>query len=191
MRSRINLIYCDMKQRCYNTKHEAYKNYGGRGITICDEWNDREKIGYTSKGFMAFQNWALSHGYKDGLTIDRIDNNKGYNPKNCRWIQPKAQSNNKRNNRLITYKGSTQTLKQWCEELKLNYPTTRMRLERGWSVARTFETKEDCRKKEVTYLNKTQSLIDWCKELNLPYSTIKARLFRYHWSVEKAFGGTK
>lgn len=183
MRSRINLIYCDMKQRCFNTNHTAYKHYGGRGISICEQWYTPGK----PEGWKNFKTWALTHGYKECLTIDRIDNSKGYSPDNCRWVTPKEQANNTRNNRLISYKGRTQTLAQWCDELKLNYKRTERRLDRKWPIEKAFEIKEDNRIKLITYHGKTQSLIEWCRELNLSYSTTKARLNRSHWTVEKAF----
>ena len=84
---RIYRILSGMKTRCYDQNSDAYKNYGGRGITICDEW---------IQDFWSFYNWALENGYKDGLTIDRIDNDKGYAPWNCRWATKAEQNRNKR-----------------------------------------------------------------------------------------------
>lgn len=143
--NRLNRIFRGMKSRCYNKNTPQYKDYGGKVITICDEWLNSEMIntnrGRWSKGYDAFRNWAFANGYKDGLTIDRIDCNKGYSPKNCRWVTMKEQCNNKTNNHLITYKGKTQTLTQWCEELKLPFGRTRDRLYTlGWSVESAFET---------------------------------------------------
>lgn len=104
-----------IKNRCYNIKCDNYKYYGGRGITVCDEWlQDSSK----------FVEWSLRNGYKyneNKYTIDRIDNNKGYTPDNCRWVSIQDQANNKRNNIKYTYNGVTQTLAQWCRELNLNY----------------------------------------------------------------------
>ena len=145
--SRLWRIYSNMKSRCYNPKAPNYSYYGERGITVCEEWLNSEKITtgkYVhnhSKGWLSFQRWALENGYAEDLTIDRIDTNKGYSPENCRWVSMKVQINNTRSNHYITYKGKTQTMKQWCEELNLNYRTVISRFRRGWSTEKTFEYK--------------------------------------------------
>lgn len=143
--SKLNKVYVSMKQRCYNPKHDHYKYYGARGITICNEWLNPEIIhlgcrGRFTKGYQAFKEWALENGYADNLTIDRIDVNGNYEPSNCRWITLKEQSNNTRRNHLVTYKGKTQTLMQWSEELGFNYGRVKMRLNKlHWSVEKAFE----------------------------------------------------
>lgn len=144
--SRLVAIHNGMKYRCSNPKYRGYKNYGGRGIAVCEEWNNSERtnIGHhnnPTKGFLAFKEWALKNGYADNLTLDRIDNNKGYSPKNCRWVSAKVQSNNRKSNLIITYKGETKTLHQWCDELHLNYQKVFQRLNRlHWSVEKAFST---------------------------------------------------
>ena len=133
---RLHSIFKHMKDRCYNPKHNSYKYYGGCGIRVCDKWNTP----HSQKGWRAFRDWALSHGYTDKLTIDRLDVNKGYSPENCRWVTMKVQNNNTRSNRRITYKGKTQTLSQWCEELGKNYFMVHARLDKlHWSIEKAFE----------------------------------------------------
>lgn len=89
--TRVYSIWDNMIQRCTNSKRPQFKDYGGRGINVCDEWKN---------DFQAFYDWAMSHGYADNLTIDRIDVNGNYEPSNCRWVTMKVQQNNRRNNRL-------------------------------------------------------------------------------------------
>ena len=89
-------VHHSMKQRCYNKNNPEYHNYGGRGITICDEWLNKDT------GFENFYNWAMKNGYAAGLSIDRINNNEGYNPNNCRWVDNIIQSSNRRQNRFLS-----------------------------------------------------------------------------------------
>lgn len=98
-------------QRCCNPKSYSYYNYGGRGITICDEWRDSST---------AFIDWCYANGYKEGLSIDRIDNCKGYSPDNCRFVDRKIQQRNRRTNVYIEYNGETRCKKEWCEVLGLS-----------------------------------------------------------------------
>lgn len=151
--SRLSEIFRSMKKRCYNPNHNQFKNYGARGIKLCDEWNDRELVKISgfryTKGYLAFKKWALENGYAEGLTIDRIDNNKGYSPENCRWVTMLVQVNNTRRNRYITYKGKTQSVADWCRELGLNYGTLLSRLNFNWSVEEAIETPVFDRTKKI------------------------------------------
>lgn len=119
-----------MKDRCYNKNNHAYKDYGLRGITICKEWLE---------DFEEFYKWAISNGYSDTLTIDRIDNDKGYLPDNCRWVTRNKQCINTRYNKFIEYKGKIQTLKEWTDELNIPYHRTWKRLNRGWTFERAIK----------------------------------------------------
>ncbi len=128
--TRLYNIYMQMKKRCYNKNSPRYYDYGGRGIAVCDEWlND----------FMNFYHWSMDHGYRDELTIDRIDNDKGYSPGNCQFIDKKAQNKNRRSSINITFNNETRCLKDWCERLGLKYITTRWRIQHGWPIEKAFK----------------------------------------------------
>lgn len=124
--SRINRIWQRIKTRCNNSNVENYKYYGGRGIKICDEWLDKEN------GFINFYNWAMDNGYKEDLTIDRIDVNGDYEPNNCRWVTNSEQQNNKRNNHIIEYYGQKYTISQLSKYLGVNTATLRNRIMQNW-----------------------------------------------------------
>lgn len=127
-------VWDGMKTRCFNKNSKDFKRYGGRGIVVCDTW----KV-----DFQSFYDWAIKSGYKNGLSIDRIDVNGNYEPKNCRWATIKQQSNNKRTSKIICYKGESKTLSEWCEELGLNYSRTNARLNIcKWSVEKAFNYKD-------------------------------------------------
>lgn len=123
------------RRRCYDTRCPAYKNYGGRGITMCDRWRDDFGAFYEDVS-------KMPHYGEVGYTLERIDNNGNYCPENCCWATAKQQSNNRRSNVMIAYLGRTQTLGQWVEELGLNYKRTRKRIrDLNWSAERAFTTK--------------------------------------------------
>lgn len=109
----LHSVWCTMHARCYRKTHEKYPIYGGRGITMCDEWLGKD-------GFHNFCQWSLSYGWHRGLTLDRKDNDKGYSPENCRWVTPEIQNNNKRNVKRIEYKGYSFTLSQLAQFLDVD-----------------------------------------------------------------------
>lgn len=112
----IYRTWADIKKRCLNPNNKAYKHYGGRGITICERW-------------LKFENFLADMGERpDGLTIERIDNDKGYSPENCRWATYKEQNRNSRRTRMISYFGETRCLSEWAEVLNINRTTLHWRL---------------------------------------------------------------
>lgn len=113
--SRIYQIHRNMINRCNNPNVPMYYCYGARGITVCDEWKDKET------GFQNFYDWAIHNGYTDELTIDRIDVEKGYCPENCRWITMKEQAGNKRNTKRVKVNGEVDTVANWSRRLKVSY----------------------------------------------------------------------
>lgn len=122
-------VWASMKNRCYNPSCHNFQNYGGRGIDVCSEW----KI-----SFVSFYN-DMVVGYKRGLQIDRKNTNKGYFKDNCRWVTPKENSNNRRNNSLITYKGETKTAFEWADEVGVAAKTILSRIKKGWTMDECFD----------------------------------------------------
>ena len=134
-KTRVYHIYKGMINRCYNPHNESdRKYYYDKGITVCDEWRNNIK---------AFYEWAMNNGYDDNLTIDGIDNNKGYSPTNCRWITQYEQNKNRSCSVNIKYKGEIKTIPEWVAELNLKVPrsTINYRLTTlGWDVEDAFYT---------------------------------------------------
>lgn len=125
---RLYNIWYLMRYRCNNPKCHAYHNYGGRGISICTDWNDNDT------GYLAFKQWALDSGYTDSLSLDRIDNNGNYEPNNCRWADAFVQGNNKRNSAYLVYNGEKHTISQWARIIGMDMRTLHNRIKLGWKV---------------------------------------------------------
>lgn len=127
--TRLYAVWNSMRQRCYNPNNHAFHNYGGRGITICKEWDD----------FGNFRDWAMQTGYDDNAphgecTLDRIEVNGPYSPANCRWVNMKEQAVNKRETPRLCYNGETHTLMEWADITGLKYQTIWKRYSRGLSA---------------------------------------------------------
>lgn len=121
--SRLYHIFRSMHQRCYYPRSISYPAYGGRGIRICEQWY---------KNFASFCSWALTNGYKDSLSIDRIDNNGNYEPANCRFTTGQSQSRNRRSNRLLTIGGVTRPLAEWADLSGIGPTTILYRIHARW-----------------------------------------------------------
>lgn len=129
--TRLYRCWSDMKQRCTNKNFKEYANYGGRGINVCNEWKN---------SFINFENWAMTHGYSDGLSIDRIDIDRDYCPENCRWATYYQQARNRTNNIYIEYNGKRMIAKDWAKYLGIPYETIRGRLNKGLSIEEVLST---------------------------------------------------
>lgn len=130
--TKLYVLWQCMKQRCTNPLSKDYKDYGGRGVAVCDEWlND----------FQAFYNWSYANGFKEGLSIDRINVNGNYEPNNCRWVDTKEQANNKRNNHILTYNEETHTVAEWSKITGIKYNTLLNRINKyNWSIEKALTT---------------------------------------------------
>lgn len=141
--TRLYTIWTSMKGRCNNPNNPYYHRYGGRGIKMCDEWNN---------DFLSFKNWAYQNSYVEDAkrgecTIDRIDNNRGYSPDNCRWVSQKMQMNNVSYNHRETYNGETHTVAEWADILQIPYDKLECRLSRGMPFERAINKNIDYRYK--------------------------------------------
>ena len=124
-------IWDNMITRCYRKSYTGYHRYGGRGITVCDEWRHN---------YVAFKTWSMKHGYREGLQIDRIDCNQGYSPSNCRFVTAKRQARNRRNTVYIEFGGIRAALADFCDLFGVPYKIAHRRLRKGWPIVRVLSS---------------------------------------------------
>ena len=168
---RLYRIYNHIKDRCYRKNDPSYKWYGAHNIKMCDEWlND----------FETFYNWSMNNGYKDNLTIDRIDVNNNYEPSNCRWVDMKTQCRNRTSNKYYTINGETRCLTEWCEILNLNYGTVQSRLLYGWSIEKALLTPIRSHKKLFTTTRKQYIIIMWINKSLDPLNNGRTNVLKYY-----------
>jgi hypothetical protein len=163
--TRLYNIWTQMKQRCTNQNLDHYERYGGRGISVCQEWME---------SFEIFKKWSINNGYLDWLSLDRIDVDGNYEPENCKWSTEVEQQRNKRNNHFLTINGETKTIAEWAEISGLQYKTLQRRIYTG--------CKEENLLAPIGYqynlleINGEKKTVNtWAEEVGLPYSTIKGR----------------
>lgn len=161
-----------MKARCYRKTHAKYKSYGARGIEVCEEWKNLDD------GFDNFVEWALSNGYTDEMTIERIDVNGNYCPENCKWITMQEQAYNKQNTIWVNFNGEKIQLSKICKRLGVNYFRVYERIfDSGWSVedALTMPTQD------------VSDFVKKCREYGIKPKTVKDRIKKLGWDEERAF----
>ena len=185
--TRLYRIWFDMRQRCNWDKSINWHLYGGRGIKVCEEWE---------KDFAAFRDWALSHGYKEELQLDRIDNDGNYGPDNCRWATRIEQGNNRRTCVYVTINGETKTVVEWCKANGISAGTAFSRIKRGWSAedAVTKESRGRCvlSKEDVMYIkthyiagSKEYGQSSLAKKFGVSESTIQSIIANRNWGWVK------
>lgn len=182
-RDYINVTWYNMMQRCYNETQKYYARYGGRGIKVCDEWHIFEN----------FKFWALNNGYKRELTLDRIDNNGNYDPDNCRFVDRVVQANNRKNNRIETYKGVTDTIANLCRMFDKEYKLVNGRIQKGFTIEEAMDLEVNSlftpnnKHHLITYKNQTKTLSEWSKILGMKKNNLFERLKAWNYDIDKCF----
>lgn len=189
-RTRLYYVWKNIKNRCLLKSCSKYKWYGARGITICDEWKDHPE---------EFIKWCLANGYKEGLQIDRRNNDKGYCPDNCRFITAKENQRNKYSNRMVTFRGETKTLVEWCEILNVSYSMICTRISNGMTPEKAL-LEPICKRQQrkrfkgidgrltgriLEHDGLRMTIPEWAEHKGIEVGTLYARLHK-GWSVEKA-----
>lgn len=166
--TRLYNTWTQIKQRCTNEKNDRYEEYGGRGIKVCKEWME---------SFEVFIEWAQKNGYRNDLSIDRIDVNGDYEPDNCKWSTQVEQQRNKRNNHYIPINGKSKTVAEWAEISGVPYKTLQRRIDTGCKKEDLFKP-VNYHWKQIEINGELKPMSVWAKEYGLQYSTIQRRYNR-------------
>ena len=179
-------IWCDMMSRCFNPNVPIFKDYGGRGITVCEEWRGRKfNCEGRKDGFKNFIQY-LGHAPSNIYSIERINNDGNYEPGNVRWATNREQARNRRSNRLLTYNGQTLCLIEWAEKTGVPFEVIRDRLSRNWTPEKIFNTPVHIIPRMFTYQGETLCLKDWAHRIGINYNnTFIPRLYR-GWTILRA-----
>lgn len=178
IKKHLRIVWQNIRNRCLNPNNPRFKDYGGRGIKICKKWSD----------FETFFN-DMSKNYKPGLQIERIKNNRGYSPSNCKWASKTEQANNKRNSHFITHNGQTKTLAEWAKDLNIPYTALISRINKHkWPLdkALTKRVAKPAKERLVKWRGKTYNISTWSKITGIGETTLQYRL-KAGFSVEDLF----
>ena len=178
--SQTNLyhVWSSMKDRCRNKNNKYYERYGGRGISICEQWKE---------GFEEFKKWSYENGYTEGLSIDRRDNDGNYTPDNCRWVDQTTQNRNKSNVVWIELEGEVKRLIEWAEELDIKPSILHDRVRAGWEAKDILNP--NIRKsrlgEKIHYNGDSHTISEWAEITGISQKAISDRLIR-GFTVERA-----
>lgn len=164
--------------RCEKPETNRYERYGGRGISVCEDWHD----------FHTFRNWSIDNGYRNGLSIERVDYNGNYEPSNCKYITFIEQANNRSNNRIETYQGVTDTVANLCRKFDKDHELVNGRLKKGWTLERAMNSPKgysEIKSHYITFNGETHDISEWAEILGIRKNTLQW-MIRHGWSVEKA-----
>ena len=181
-KERLYGVWLRIKARCLYPNATGYKDYGGRGIGICEEWKN---------SYESFRAWALSNGYDPNAPygkcmIERIDVNKDYCPENCKWVDRTEQANNTRRNHFITFQGETLTISQWGEKLGIDKKKLWERIYLyEMPPEKALSTEKNLGETYLEYNNEVHNLKEWSIITGIHVQTLSSRLHKLHWSIEK------
>jgi hypothetical protein len=173
-------VYNGIKYRCYDSDSNSYKNYGGRGIEMCDDW---------LLDFKKFFDWAIANGWRKGLLLDRKDNNKGYNPDNCRYVTMRESNENRRNTLYAEYNGEKKLLKEWAIILGKDYGWLRKQIfVKNNPVSEVFgkEVKKHRSNHDIQIGNKSKTLTEWCACYDINLKAVWNRINNLGWDIKTA-----
>ena len=183
--TRLYTVWCLMRYRCYNPQKAEYKNYGGRGIAVCDEWLGKD-------GFQNFWDWAYANGYDEDAeygkcTLDRIDVNGNYCPENCRWVDMRIQAYNKRDTVRIDMGGEQLNLDEFCSEFNVPRRLAYERIRMGWTPTEAWFFPPKDMSNHIEYNGEVHSQRGWAKIYGISHHTFQYRI-THGWSFEQAVG---
>ena len=180
--TRLYRTWKHMKGRCNNPNDSRYKRYGARGIKVCEEWDS---------SYEEFKKWAVESGYRDDLTIERINVNGPYEPSNCCWISKSEQSKNKEETLYVTFNGEKLRLVEWAERLGVSYYTLHKRIKYlGFSPEQALSraiVEHKYANAFFKFNGEEHKLVEWAKILNIPYDVLSRRIYELKQPIEKAF----